>query len=78
MSGWFTRKLKLVRYGKIQTVSTKASPLDRRAGMASVQVDTAGAEGMGHTIEIPYLDTAVAGDLARRLFEESSRRAFLW
>ena len=32
----------------------------------------------GHTIEIPYLDTAVAGAVARRLYRESSRRAFRW
>ena len=41
-SGWFNRTLKLVRYGKIQAVSTAASPFDRRNGMAAVQIDTAG------------------------------------
>ena len=77
-SGWFNRTLRLVRYGKIQTVSTAESPFDRRNGMATVQVDTAGGEMQGHTIEIPYLDTAVAGDIARRLYRESSCRAFRW
>ena len=77
-SGWFNRRLKLVRYGKIQTVSKAESPFDRRNGMATVRIDTAGAGMQGHTIEIPYLDTVVAGDVARRLYEESSRRAFRW
>ena len=77
-SGWFNRSLKLVRYGKIQTVSTAESPFDRRNGMARVQIDTAGGQTQGHTIEIPYLDTAVAGDVAARLYQESSCRAFRW
>ena len=77
-SGWFNRTLKLVRYGKIQTVSTAESPFDRRNAMAAVHVDTAGGEMQGHTIEIPYLDTAVADDVASRLYRESSRRAFRW
>ena len=77
-SGWFNRTLKLVRYGKIQTVSTAASPFDRRNAMAVVLVDTAAGEMQGHTITIPYLDTAVADDVARRLYQESSRRAFRW
>jgi len=77
-SGWFNRTLKLVRYSKIQTVSQKESPFDRRNGMATVRIDTAGAGAMGHTIEIPFLDAAVAGDVAHRLYEESSRHAFRW
>ncbi len=75
-SGWWERTTKIVRYSKIQTVAQEESPFDRRNGMASVLVDTAGAEMIGHTIAIPYLDLAVAGELSRRLYEESSRRAF--
>ena len=77
-TGWFNRTLKLVRYDKIQTVSKVESPFDRRNGMAGVQIDTAGAEMVGHSIDIRYLETAIAGDVARRLYEESSRRAFRW
>ncbi len=77
-SGWFNRTLKLVRYGKIQTVSQSESLFDRRNGMATVQIDTAGGGMQGYTIEIPYLDTAIAGDVARRLYQESSCRAFRW
>ena len=77
-TGWWTRTLTLVHYGKIQTVALGESPFDRRHGMASVRVDTAGAEAGGHTIAIPYLDQAVAVDVTRRLYDEANSRAFSW
>ena len=77
-SGWWDRTMKIVRYAKIQTVSRGETPFDRRHRMASVRVDTAGAEKIGHTIDIPYLERDVALDVARRLYDESSRRVFHW
>ena len=77
-SGWLNRTLKLVRYDKIQTVERGETPFDRRHGMASVRIDTAGAPSMGHTIEIPYLDLAVAVEMTERLYRESSQQAFRW
>ena len=77
-TGWWNRTLTIVRYGKIQTVAFGESPFDRRHGMASVRIDTAGAESNGHTIAIPYLEAAVARDVARRLYAEAGRRAFRW
>ena len=77
-AGWWTRTMTLVRYGKIQTVALGESPFDRRHGMASVRVDTAGAEAGGHTIAIPYLEQAVAVDMTHRLYDEANRRAFRW
>ncbi len=77
-SGWWNRTVKVVRYSKIQTVARRESPFDRRYGMASVAVDTAGAEVITHTIEIPYLDAAVADAISGRLHAEASRRAFRW
>ena len=76
--GWWNRTLTIVRYGKIQTVTLGESPFDRRNGMASVRVDTAGAEAGGHTIAIPYLEAAVARRVAGRLYDEAGRRAFRW
>ena len=75
-SGWWERTTKIVRYDKIQTVGREESPFDRRNRMASVLVDVAGAEKIGYTIVIPYLETLVAADISRRLYKESSRRAF--
>ena len=77
-SGWWNRTVKIVRYGKIQTVERGETPFDRRNGMASVRVDTAGAERIGHTIHIPFLDAAVATVVARRLSDEASLHAFRW
>ena len=76
--GWWNRTLTIVRYGKIQTVTLGESPFDRRNGMASVRVDTAGAEMGGHTIAIPYLEAVVARRVAGRLYDEAGRRAFRW
>lgn len=76
--GWWNRTLTIVRYGKIQTVTLGESPFDRRNGMASVRVDTAGAEAGGHTIAIPYLEAGVARRVAGRLYDEAGRRTFRW
>ncbi len=77
-SGWWDRTMKIVRYAKIQTVSQGESPFDRRNGMASIRIDTAGAEKGGHTIDIPYLERDTAIDVSRRLYAECSGRAFRW
>ena len=77
-SGWWDRTMKIVRYTKIQTVSQGETPFDRRNGMASVRVDTAGAEKVGYTIDIPYLERDVAADIAHRLYTECSGQPFRW
>ena len=75
-SGWWTRKLAIVPHARIQTVGLAESPFDRRHGMASVRVDTAGAAG--YTIAIPYLERTVAAEVVRRLYAEADQRAFRW
>ena len=76
--GWWNRTLTLVRYARIQTVALCESPFDRRHGMASVRIDTAGAAAGRYTIRIPYLDRETAGAVARRLHDEAARRPFHW
>ena len=76
--GWWKRTLTVVRYARIQTVATRESPFDRRHGMASVRVDTAGAPAGVYTIRIPYLDRDTAAAVARRLRDEAARRPFHW
>ena len=63
---------------RIQTVGLGESPFDRRHRMASVRIDTAGGAASGYTIAIPYLERAVADEVARRLYAEAGRRAFRW
>ena len=77
-SGWWDRSVKLVRYSKVQTVERGETPLDRSSGMASVRIDTAGAERIGHTIDIPFLESSAATAVSQRLHDEVSRREFRW
>ena len=77
-SGWWDRTTKIVRYNKIQTIERGETPFDRRSGMASVRIDTAGAERIGYTIDIPFLDADVATAVAQRLSSEASQHAFRW
>lgn len=77
-SGWWVRRLGVVRFGKIQAVECKESPFDRRNRMATVGVDTAGAGALGHGFEIPLLDSAIASALAERLGAEAGRTPFRW
>jgi putative membrane protein len=77
-SGWWTRRLAIVPLARIQTVGVAESPFDRRHRMASVRIDTAGGAAAGYTIAIPYLEKAVAADVARRLYAEAGERLFRW
>jgi membrane protein YdbS with pleckstrin-like domain len=77
-SGWIWRQETLARANKIQSVSLLASPFDRRAAMARVRVDTAGAGVTSHRVDIPYLDRTVAADLAARLAGQAASTAFRW
>lgn len=77
-SGWPGRHTSVVRFVNMQTVSLKQSPFDRRAGMATVAVDTAGAGSIGHRVAIPYLDAGVAAETLRRLYAESCATEFRW
>lgn len=77
-SGWITRRRTVARVSKIQAVATRQSPLDRRAGMARVRVDTAGASDRSHRISVPYLPFGVAEDLCRLLARQAAQTAFRW
>jgi len=77
-SGYLWRELTVARFNKIQAVTLGESPFDRRARMASVRVDTAGAANASHRVDIPYLARHVADGLYRRLAGEAARTAFRW
>lgn len=77
-SGWIWKRLTLARVNKIQAVTLYQSPFDRRAAMARVRVDTAGARELAHRIDVPYLDLAVASDLHQRLSTHAASTAFKW
>ena len=77
-SGWWNRRLSVARFNKIQSLERGESPFDRRHGMATLRVDTAGATRVGHSIDIPYLDAAVATRLMSELYDAAGRTAFRW
>jgi putative membrane protein len=77
-SGWPGRSTSVVRFVNLQTVAMKQSPFDRRSGMATVTVDTAGAGNIGHRVAIPYLDAGVAAEMLRRLYDECRATEFRW
>ncbi len=77
-SGWLWREFTVARFNKIQAVTLSESPFDRRARMASVAVDTAGAAAAAHRVAIPYLARPTADELYHRLSDEAARTAFRW
>ena len=77
-SGWLWRQVTLARANKIQSVGLHESPFDRRATMARVRVDTAGAGAASHRVDIPFLDRSVAVRLAERLASQAASTEFKW
>ena len=77
-SGWIWRSVTLARANKIQSVSLYESPFDRRAAMARVRVDTAGAGAASHRVDIPFLDRIGATQLADRLAARAASTEFRW
>ena len=69
--GWLTRRLSVIPRSRIQTVQEAESPFDRRKQMAVLVVDTAGAGSMASFVRIPYLQAAVARELAMELYRSA-------
>jgi putative membrane protein len=65
--GWLLRQWTLARIEKGQAVRLSISPFDRRAGMASVALDTAGATAGAPRLQVPYLAEAEARSVVGRL-----------
>ncbi len=77
-SGWIWRGMTVARIAKIQAVAWRESPFDRRAAMARVRVDTAGASERSIRVDIPYLPLDVARELHRRLAAAAGVSEFRW
>jgi putative membrane protein len=77
-SGWLWRRMTMARFAKIQVVTRRESPFDRRTGMARVTVDTAGATSSEHAIDIPFLRAETATSLAATLAARAAATAFKW
>ncbi len=77
-SGWINRRLSVVRMARVQSVKLDESFRDRRWGMASVGVDTAGSSGAGHRVQVPYLPRAVADAVFAQVREGAARYEPAW
>jgi len=76
--GLLGRRLACVRFEKIQSIALTRSPLDRRARMARLALDTAGATSSVQRFVVPFLGLREAGQLARALRREAAAVSFRW
>ena len=77
-SGLVRHQMDVVPLSKIQVVSIRQSPFDRRGGMATVSVDTAGTGLSGPGVRIPFLPADTARILAQRLGLAANDLMFRW
>ncbi len=76
--GVLTHARNAVRFSKIQSISLRQTPFDRRHRMATVSVDTAGPGGSDLTFRIPYLDVRDAMRFVRTVRRRVERTSFRW
>ena len=76
--GWWARHWRFAEIDKLQALQLRQSPLDRRLGMASLWLDTAGAGGLAPPLRIRYLPLAEAQTLHRSLAREVAMRRLRW
>lgn len=76
--GWWTRRWRFAEISKLQAVLLSQSPLDRRLGMATLLLDTAGGTGSGAPLILRYLPVADARALQARLVHKISRQRLRW
>ena len=57
----------IARIDKGQVLSIASTPFDRRRGMATVELDSAGASPASPRLRVPYLGEIEARELAARL-----------
>lgn len=77
-TGWLWRRRTVARFAKVQVVTRQETPFDRRTGMATVRVDTAGSGSPSQAVEIPFVPAAVADTLTATLYARAAETAFRW
>ena len=73
--GWLDKRWRFAEVRKLQSLTLSQSPFDRRHGMASVHMDTAGANPFEPPLRIRYLPEAEARALRDRLAAAMDLRA---
>lgn len=69
-TGWLSRQWMIVDVRKVQALRLTQSPLDRRHGMATIWLDTAGASAAEGVMRIRHLSADVARALHDRIARE--------
>jgi putative membrane protein len=69
-TGWLSRSWEFAEIRKLQSLRLTSSPLDRRHGMTTVWLDTAGASSRDGVLRIPFLPAGEARVLYDRLSAE--------
>jgi putative membrane protein len=77
-SGWIWRHVTVAPLDKVQAVQIVETPFDRRHGMASLVVDTAGAAGAPHRLDVPFLDRDLAASVAHAIAGRAAGSALSW
>jgi len=65
--GWLSREWRFAEISKLQGLSLREGVFDRRYGMASLTLDTAGARAMSSPFRIPYMPRSDAQALLAEL-----------
>lgn len=71
--GWLSREWRFAEISKLQGLSLREGFWDRRFGMASLYLDTAGAQPMASTFCIPYISREQANILMAQLSTKISK-----
>lgn len=76
--GWWSRHWRFAEIDKLQVLRLRRSPLDRRTGMASLWLDTAGAGSFAPPLRIRFMSLDQASALQARLSVDIARRPLRW
>ena len=79
-SGWLDRQQSFVEVNRLQGVQLLQSPFDRRRGMATLRIDTAGAHPLSSSlrIDMDYLPETEARELYHRLASRIASTPLAW
>lgn len=72
-SGWLGRHWQIAEITRLQLVRVEQSPFDRRHGMASLLLDTAGAGQQHPALRLRHIPAGIARELARQLAQRIAR-----
>ena len=76
--GWLEVTWRFAEIGKLQAVQLTRSPFDRRHGMATLWLDTAGASQIEGGLRIPYLPEAEARRIKAELEKRLAHSRLRW